>query len=62
MIGAAYVIVPSYFLLPIRTESVVRRRVASMLSALDDLLAALAEGAPAVQLTESTRARSCTAH
>ena len=56
VIGAACVIVPSYFLLPVRTEAVVRRRVASVLSALDDLLATLAEGAPAVQLTESTRA------
>ena len=55
-IGAACVILPSYFLLPITTEAVIRRRSADMLAALTDLLATLADTSSAGdRIMEQTR-------
>lgn len=55
VIGAACVIVPSFFLLPIRTEDVVHRRVADLLAALSELLASLGAPPPPAELVESVR-------
>jgi Fusaric acid resistance protein-like len=55
VIGALCVILPSYFLLPIRTEALVRRRLAVALAALGDLLAGIADDAPAPELTVTAR-------
>jgi uncharacterized membrane protein YccC len=55
VLGAACVILPSYFLLPIRTEAVIRGRVADMLSALSELLASLADGAAADRVVGQAR-------
>jgi uncharacterized membrane protein YccC len=55
-IGALCVIVPSYFLLPIPTAAVVRRRLAATLAALAETLERLAAGAAPAELVAATRA------
>jgi hypothetical protein len=55
LIGAACVIVPSYFVFPIRTEAVIRRRVADLLAGLSELLATIAEGGEPDAIVRQTR-------